>query len=172
MKIFAISIIFVLMGVLRAPAQETHTQNGLDLCVFFYENGNYNKAVDSLKSLLPHLPEKEKPEAYKYLAFSYVMLDMVNSAKKHFDTLLTNLPDMNIDTVSIPPNITVVFKQAKLEQELKLEKAKKKRGPTALWIAGGVSAAALLAGGTYFFLKPEEKTPEKDKGSGDMRLRW
>lgn len=149
----------------------------LDICIYLYENGKYQEAVDSLKALLPQVTDPdEQADAYKYLAFSYVMLDMVNQAKRNFDSLLIKFPKAEIDTISVPPNITVVFKQSKLERQLVEEKEleKKKGKKRMIYIVGGVSAAAVATGATVYLLtrEPEpEKVPE-DAGTGDVRIKW
>ncbi len=66
---------------------------------------------------------KAKAECYKYLAFSAIMLDMINSAKENFKEMLTQYPDMAIDTIQVPPSITIVFKQVVTEKELEAKKA-------------------------------------------------
>ena len=95
----------------------------LDAHIAFYENGEYQKAVDGLKALLPSLTEKrEVAEAYQYLAYSYVLLDMIDQAKSNFSVLLRKFPNIEIDTISVPPNITIVYKQVKLENQLEKQK--------------------------------------------------
>jgi hypothetical protein len=114
--------IALLMVVLALAATRVQAQNarGIDLpgCITLYENGEYQAAADSLKMLLPKLSAKDQADAYKYLAFSYVMLDMISKARENFAQMLTDYPNAQIDTVMVPPNITVVFNQVKTEREL------------------------------------------------------
>ncbi|MFH1759589.1 MAG: hypothetical protein ABIA63_00680, partial [bacterium] len=95
----------------------------LDSCIRYYEDGEYQKAVDGFKSLLPLAKgSMEQQLVYEYLAFSYVMLDMIETAKSSFKEALTEFPDMKIDTISVSPNISVVFNQAKMEHDLEKQK--------------------------------------------------
>ena len=89
----------------------------LEPCIVLYEDGKYAEAQDSLKALLPRLKkESEIAECYKYIAFTAVMLDMIEAAKKNFKEALLKYPEMTLDTVSVSPNIVVVFNQVKTER--------------------------------------------------------
>jgi hypothetical protein len=141
---------------LHAAMAQGQQAGRIDLpgCVALYESGEYQAAVDSLKLLLPELPDSDQAEAYKYLAFSYVMLDMISKARDNFTQMLTEYPSAEIDTISVPPNITVVFKQVKTEKELEEQKAKVSEKSSADWqkrrktvlTTGVVSGVVALAG--------------------------
>jgi tetratricopeptide (TPR) repeat protein len=114
---------FVVMMLMLVAGQRVIagdvTKTRLDACVSYYQDGDYQKAVDSIKTLLPLISDRrEEAEAYKYLGFSYVMLDLIDKAKEFFRVALEKFPQMVIDTLEVPPNITIVFKQAKLETQL------------------------------------------------------
>ena len=91
----------------------------LDSCVSYYKDGDYQKAADSITALLPLIADKRlEAEAYKYLGFSYVMLDQTDKAKEFFSVALEKFPQMTIDTLEVPPNIAIVFKQAGIERQM------------------------------------------------------
>lgn len=91
----------------------------LDSCIIYYENGEYTRAVDSIRVLLPLIGDKrDEATAYKYLGFSYVMLEMLNSAKEYFRVAIDKFPQMDVDTLDVPPNIVMVFRQVKLEKQM------------------------------------------------------
>lgn len=136
------------------------TIDRLDSCIAYYEDGEYQKAADSIKALLPLISDRlQEAEAYKYLGFSYVMLDLINRAKDFFRVALEKFPQMVIDTLEVPPNISIVFRQAKLETQMekgeildkKVQKKKTQRTVFAslLTAAGTVSVGA----GGYFIFK-------------------
>lgn len=132
----------------------------LDSCKAYYEDGDYQKAADSIKALLPLISDRrDEAEAYKYLGFSYVMLDLINKAKDFFRVALEKFPQMMIDTLEVPPNISIVFKQAKLETQMEKgeildktiqgKKTKRTVFASLLTAAGTLSAGA----GGYFLYK-------------------
>ena len=91
----------------------------INSCIADYENGNYQKTADSLEALMPALSDQEEQmEAYKYLAFSYGMLNRIDKSKEVFTTALKKFPGMNIDTLETPPNIAIIVKQIKLEKKI------------------------------------------------------
>ena len=116
------SWLFILAIIVFCPiaaAADSFERIKLDTCISYYQDGEYQKAVDSLKALLPLIATpREEAEAYKYLGFSYVMLDMINKAKEFFKVALDKFPQMIIDTLEVPPNITIVFKQTKIEKQM------------------------------------------------------
>jgi tetratricopeptide (TPR) repeat protein len=151
--------VFALAVMVPVPGQASNRET-MGRYISFYENGEYAKAVDSLKAVLPLLSNKEElAECYKYLAFSYVMLDMINAAKANFGEMIQKFPTMEVDTVSVPPNITVVFRQVKIENELerqkRLEKEREKgsrRNDRLFYGLTGVAGAGSLAVGVVFYL--------------------
>ena len=101
------------------PAEGLSGKMRLNLCVADYENGNYQKTAESLEALMPALSNpEEQMEAYKYLAFSYGMLNRIDKSKAVFTTVLKKFPGMNIDTLETPPNIAIILKQVKLEKKI------------------------------------------------------
>jgi tetratricopeptide (TPR) repeat protein len=136
------------------------TSARLDSCIAYYEDGDYQKAADSIKALLPLISDRlQEAEAYKYLGFSYVMLDLINKAKDFFRVALEKFPQMVIDTLEVPPNISIVFKQAKLETQMekgeildkKVQESTTKR--TALASVLTSTGALCLGGGGYFVFR-------------------
>ena len=132
----------------------------LDTCKAYYEDGDYQKAADSIKALLPLISDRrEEAEAYKYLGFSYVMLDLINKAKDFFRVALEKFPQMMIDTLEVPPNISIVFKQAKLETQMEkgeiLDKKVQASNTKRVVFASLLTAAGTISagGGGYFFYK-------------------
>jgi tetratricopeptide (TPR) repeat protein len=157
-------LLIISMGLLFGHTPQVSADNTtsakLDTCVSYYQDGDYQKAVDSLKALLPLISDRrEEAEAYKYLGFSFVMLDMINKAKEFFKVALEKFPKMVIDTLEVPPNITIVFKQTKLETQLekgeifdkKVQEGNQKRVvfATILTSAGAISTGV----GGYFLYR-------------------
>jgi hypothetical protein len=168
-------IIMVVCG--RYVFADQATTARLDSCISYYQDGDYQKAADSIKGLMPLISDRrEEAEAYKYLGFSYVMLDLINKAKDFFRVALEKFPQMVIDTLEVPPNISIVFRQAKLESQVEkgefldknLQESKTKRTVFAslLTATGAISAGA----GGYFLFKglqansdyKNEKNPNAD----------
>jgi hypothetical protein len=83
-------------------------------------------------------------ECYKYIAFTSVMLDMIEVAKRNFQKALLEYPNMTIDTVSVSPNIVVVFNQVKTERQIK-------KGHTLSYIVSGALGIACAGASGYFF---------------------
>jgi hypothetical protein len=78
--------------------------------------------------------------------------------------MLEKYPDMTIDTIEVPPNITIVFKQVKGEKALAHEKKKqqmelenqihKKRKVNRIFYISGTAIALACAGaGAYYYDK-------------------
>jgi tetratricopeptide (TPR) repeat protein len=165
-KVLAVAVALCAVQVIFADAP---TRAKLDSCITFYQDGDYQRAVDSLKALLPFISDRqEEADAYKYLGFSYVMLEMIDKAKEFFRVALDKFPQMVIDTLEVPPNITVVFKQTKLESQMekgeildkKVQDIRQRRWVlgTALGITGLFSGAA----GAYFVGKGFESKKRYD----------
>ena len=138
---------------------EGTTTARLDSCIAYYEDGDYQKAADSIKALLPLISDRlQEAEAYKYLGFSYVMLDLINKAKDFFRVALEKFPQMVIDTLEVPPNISIVFKQAKLETQMekgeildKKVQAKNTKRTVLASVLTSAGAVSLGAGGYFLF---------------------
>lgn len=117
----AIFVLALLAAGVRQPAvaQNITLRAKVQFFISYYEDGEYKKAADSLSSVLPSLAGgANELAAYKYIGFSYAMLNWVDRAKETFKVALGKFPDMDIDTLEVPPNIAIVFKQAKLEKRL------------------------------------------------------
>jgi tetratricopeptide (TPR) repeat protein len=101
------------------PAENTFFHACIETSISDYKDGDYQKAADSLQAILPSLTvPKDQMEAYKYLGFSYGMLNLIDKSKTVFKTALEKYPSMDIDTLEVPPNIAIIFKQAKLEKKI------------------------------------------------------
>jgi tetratricopeptide (TPR) repeat protein len=145
MKNKSIFITAVILLCQWAVFPETSPRDRLDAYIVLYEDGKYEKAQDSLKALLPSLTVKNDiAECYKYIAFTSVMLDMIEVAKRNFQKALLEYPDMTIDTVSVSPNIVVVFNQVKTEHQIK-------KGQTLAYIVSGALGIACAGASGYFF---------------------
>jgi tetratricopeptide (TPR) repeat protein len=135
------------------------TRAKLDSCIGYYEFGEYQKAADSLKALLPLIAdEQEEATAYKYLGFSYAMLEMVEKAKAFFRVALEKFPAMQVDTLEVPPNVQVIYKQVALEKEIETKEEEVRRSPKR--IAGTaflVSGLSLGAMGGYFLYNSKQE---------------
>jgi len=46
------------------------------------------------------------------------MLGRIDRAKENFSNALNKLPDLQIDTLECPPNISIIFNQVKLERKI------------------------------------------------------
>jgi hypothetical protein len=111
-------LVFIPIALWGAAA-EGPGHSGLESCISDYKDGDYQKAADSLAMLLPLLSDpQDQVEAYKYLGFSYGMLNRIEKSKTIFKTVLEKFPGMDIDTLEVPPNIAIIFKQAKLERKI------------------------------------------------------
>lgn len=157
MKRSLLSLCVLLLSGLSVSADEA-TRARLDTCIAYFQDGDYQKTIDSIKALLPLVSDRrEEAEAYKYLGFSYVMVQMVEKAKDFFRVALEKFPQMGIDTLEVPPNITIVFKQAQLENKMAkgeiLDKSVQERNQKRTVFATVLtSTGAICAGiGGYFF---------------------
>jgi tetratricopeptide (TPR) repeat protein len=148
-------------GMCFAGVQNDSTE-GVGSCVSFFKNGDYEKAIDCLTLLILYTHNGNDSIAiFKYLGFSYGMLGRIDRAKENFSSALNKQPDLQIDTLECPPNISIIFNQVKLERKIaridtavtlakKVEVAPKKN-PLApiLLLTGAVVSAG--AGGYYYY---------------------
>jgi hypothetical protein len=138
-----------------AFAQGESARSRLESFVSFYKDGEYQRTADSLQTLIPLLADSaDLIEGYKYLGFSFGMLNWIDKSKEVFKTAMEKYPDMDIDTLEVPPNITLIFKQAKLEKKIEkidtlktlspriIVQKKNVLAPVLLLSAGIVTAAA------------------------------
>ena len=128
----------------------------LDSSITYYQNGEYQKAVDSIKAIIPLISDKrDEAEAYKYIGFSYCMLDMISKAKDFFRVALEKFPQLMIDTLEVPPNITIVFTQTKLETQMEkgelIEKDKQDNSPVIATIFGATGVVSGVVGGYFLY---------------------
>jgi tetratricopeptide (TPR) repeat protein len=152
------AIIFaMLLCTLSAGAADESTKIKFDSCIGYFTDGEYQRAVDSLKVLLPMIANRhEEAEAYKYLGFSYVMLDMIPKAKDFFRVALEKFPQMTIDTLEVPPNIAIVFKQTELESKMAkgeiVDKDLQRRNEQRIIVASVLTVTGTIAGcmGGYY----------------------
>jgi tetratricopeptide (TPR) repeat protein len=147
---------FILSLFVHLAAADDGVKSKLDTCISYYEDGDYQKAVDSIKALLPMISDKrDEAEAYKYIGFSYVMLDMINKAKDFFKVALEKFPQMVIDTLEVPPNITIVFKQTKIETQMEkgelVAKEKPSNRPIIATIFGATGVVSGIVGGYFLY---------------------
>jgi tetratricopeptide (TPR) repeat protein len=118
-RVFFLLIVNVCLNLSVKASEQSHWRSRLDSCISSYKDGDYQKTADSLQALLPSLTiAEDRIEAYKYLGFSYGMLNRIDRSKEVFKTVLDKYPAMEIDTLEVPPNIAIIFKQAKLEKKI------------------------------------------------------
>ncbi len=112
-------VFFATVSLYSCFAQDGAGHARLQTFISYYEDGEYQKAADSLGALLPSVAGgRDEVDAYKYLGFSFAMLNWVDKSKETFKTALKKFPRMDIDTLEVPPNIAIIFRQAKLERRL------------------------------------------------------
>jgi tetratricopeptide (TPR) repeat protein len=155
LKFFVISCALIFLPF-KLFAVDEQVKANLDSCISYYQDGEYQKAVDSIKALLPLISDRrDEAEAYKYIGFSYVMLDMIGKAKDFFKVALEKFPQLEIDTLDVPPNITIVFKQTKLETQMEkgeiVEKGKQGNGPVIATLFGATAVVSGAVGGFFLY---------------------
>jgi hypothetical protein len=102
-----------------SQAEDKTDHSRLQSFISDYKDGDYQKTADSIAAILPSLKDPEDvKDAYKYLGFSFGMLNWIDKSKAIFKTVLKKFPGMEIDTLEVPPNIAIIFRQAKLERKL------------------------------------------------------
>ncbi|MGA2506681.1 MAG: tetratricopeptide repeat protein [Chitinispirillaceae bacterium] len=172
-SLFAIGTFFIVAGHAAAGVQ---TKDRLDTCVSYYRDGDYQKAADSIKALLPLIADKrEEAEAYKYLGFSYVMLDRTDKAKEYFGVAIEKFPQMTIDTLEVPPNISNVFKQVRAETQAGAGERKvqgKKGGRVALASLMTATGAIGVGAGVFFFHKAYRAHRDYENTINDFDPPW
>ena len=171
----ALIIVFIVFMAAQFVSADQATKTRLDSCVSYYQDGEYQKAADSIKALLPLVSDRrEEAEAYKYLGFSYVMLDLIDKAKEFFRVALEKFPQMVIDTLEVPPNITIVFRQAKLETQLEKgeindkkvdEKQQRHKRVVFASILTATGAVSALAAGYFFYEGHNEHSDYENSAS-------
>jgi tetratricopeptide (TPR) repeat protein len=122
--------------------------------VGYFQDGEYQKAIDSLRALLEKGANRQTEiEACKYLGFSCVMLQQIEAAKQYFRSALEKKSDLELDTLEVPPNILIVFRQVKLEKQMAEMpagidlKARRRTSWGVFLLVAGISCAG---GGAYF----------------------
>ncbi|MDD5672709.1 MAG: hypothetical protein PHC61_00975 [Chitinivibrionales bacterium] len=116
--LFLLFLTVCLMGNAKADGDNSG-HHRLESCISEYKDGDYQRAGDSLQALLPLLADrKDRMEAFKYLGFCLGMLNRIDKSKAIFKSALEKYPGMEIDTLEVPPNIALIFKQAKLEKKV------------------------------------------------------
>jgi hypothetical protein len=117
-KFITIALFFTTVSLSAATVEPT-SQEQVESCGSLYRDGEYQKALDCLTALLPTISQRDDSiAALKYSAFSAGMLSRIDVSKAYFKMALDKFPDMDIDTLECPPNISIIFKQVKLEAAL------------------------------------------------------
>jgi tetratricopeptide (TPR) repeat protein len=115
-------LIFILMNfALAQQVSEDSLEHMLQRAKLYYNNGEYESAINELETALQYLKQLEatdQVEAYKYFAFSYVALGDKEKAKSLFKTALRLNPSLSLDPATVSPKIIKVFEEAKAEMEL------------------------------------------------------
>lgn len=120
-RIFLILIIIFTSGVFAQQVSEDSLEHMLQRAKLYYNNGEYESAINELEIALQYLKQLESAdqvEAYKYFAFSYVALGDREKAKDLFKTALTLNPGLTLDPATVSPKIIKVFEEAKAEMKL------------------------------------------------------
>ncbi|HEX2957883.1 MAG TPA: hypothetical protein VHO70_13690 [Chitinispirillaceae bacterium] len=91
----------------------------LNLCIAEYRDGFYSRTIQCIDSAMPVMnTHSDSLEAYKMLAQSYGMLNQIAKAKEYFKLILENDSSAVIDTLELPPNISLVYNQVLLEKKI------------------------------------------------------
>jgi hypothetical protein len=111
--------LFFTTARLYAATVEPSPEQQVESCGSLYRDGEYQKALDCITSLLPTISQRDDSiTALKYCAFSAGMLSRIDASKAYFKMALDKFPEMDVDTLECPPNISIIFKQVKLEAAL------------------------------------------------------
>jgi tetratricopeptide (TPR) repeat protein len=120
-KIWLVLAVFFVGIAFAQQVSEDSLEHMLQRAKLYYNNGEYESAINELEMALQYLKQLEsvdQVEAYKYFAFSYVALGDKEKAKELFKTALTLNPDLILDPATVSPKIIKVFEEAKAEMEL------------------------------------------------------
>ena len=120
-KIFLILTIMFASVLTAQQVSEDSLEHMLQRAKLYYNNGEYESAINELEIALQYLKQLESTdqvEAYKYFAFSYVALGDREKAKELFKTALTLNPGLTLDPATVSPKIIKVFEEAKSEMKL------------------------------------------------------
>ena len=166
---FLLSISFGVLGSCPAQGEKKTDYDSIESCISLYKNGEYDKTIDCLTLMQSYpLDDNDWMTVFKYLGFSHGMLGRIDQAKKSFTSALTKDPEMQIDTLETPPNISVIFNQVKLEQKIAQINSVKphervevtqKKGPfvPVLLLALGVTSA----GAGFYYLSSGNTSHDK-----------
>jgi tetratricopeptide (TPR) repeat protein len=160
-KVLALIIVMGIMDSCFAEGVQD-TSEGLGSCVSFFKNGEYEKAIDCLSLLILYTHnDSDSVAIYKYLGFSYGMLGSIDRAKENFNNALDKLPDLQIDTLACPPNISIIFNQVKLERKIakidtalvekKVEVVAQKKSPFVPVLLLTMAVVSAGAGGYFYY---------------------
>lgn len=120
-KKICLMLAIVFMGIaLAQQVSEDSLEHMLQRAKLYYNNGEYESAINELEMALQYLKQLESAdqvEAYKYFAFSYVALGDKEKAKELFKTALTLNPRLTLDPATVSPKIIKVFEEAKAEMK-------------------------------------------------------
>lgn len=148
-----VAVAAALCLTVATQAQERMGQR-LDSYVSLFESGQYVAAVDSITAVFPVVGEKNELRAYKYLAYSYAMLQMTARASAVFAAALEKYPGMAIDTLEAPPSIVNMFQEVRIAQRAALPREVRAQNTTRLALgallgiasAGGIFLSGYLIG--------------------------
>jgi len=119
-KIWLVLATFFVAVTFAQQVSEDSLEHMLQRAKLYYNNGEYESAINELEMALQYLKQLEsvdQVEAYKYFAFSYVALGDKEKAKELFKTALTLNPDLILDPATVSPKIIKVFEEAKAEMK-------------------------------------------------------
>lgn len=155
--------VLVMMGIsgICATGNDTVFRETKVSCISLYKNGEYENAMDCLKLLIPYAHTvKDSVVIFKFMGFCNGMLGKIDQAKENFISVLNKLPDLQIDTLEVPPNISIIFNQVKLEQKtpkvdtvtvVKRVEVSQKKSPFIPVMLLAIAVASAGAGGYYYY---------------------
>lgn len=100
-----------------------------------YAYGNYQTAVESIRSLLYPMrltSDEQVIEARKYLALSYYLLERYDEVGEEFAKLLHLDPDYQLDPFTVAPPVIEMFEQVREKLKPELDVVRQLRSDTKL----------------------------------------
>jgi len=160
--ISAFSIASLIFGISPSRVDGYEGSNNdprFTFCISSFREGYYQKTIDCLNDLMVTLNNRSDTiEALKYLGFCNGMLNRIDQAKDFFNEALDKDPDMELDTLEFPPNITLIYNQIKLERKLqKIDSVPlvKKKSPVIPVLMLGAGLVTAVPGG-YFLMHAKD----------------
>jgi tetratricopeptide (TPR) repeat protein len=104
------ALILSIGGVARAESGDGLLSRGVKA----YEDGEYQRSIDTLSKALPLLKgDGKRIEAFKTMAFAYMAFPKKKEARQQFCEILRIDPTFTLDPVMTSPKILAVFREAR-----------------------------------------------------------